>query len=94
MMSGIEHLGEGDEVEEDGGDGSGDGDVAPPRTIIEGGRQHGERGYTVEEDRDSEPEEGHSNGSPARNSRIFSISGMKSGWDSAAISVDLGEKYR
>jgi hypothetical protein len=39
--------------------------VSPARAIIEGGRQNRERGYAVEEDRDSEPEEGHRNGSPA-----------------------------
>ncbi len=59
MMGGVEHLGERDEVEENGGDGGGDGDVAPAGAIVEGGGQHGERGYAVEEDRDSEPEEGH-----------------------------------
>jgi hypothetical protein len=39
--------------------------VPPAGTVIEGGGQHGERGYAVEKDRDSEPEEGHSIGSPA-----------------------------
>ena len=59
MMGGIEHLGEGNEVEENGCDGGRDGDVSPPGAIVEGSGQHGERGYAVEEDRDSEPEEGH-----------------------------------
>jgi hypothetical protein len=64
VMGGVEHLGEGDEVEEDGGDGGGDGDVTPAGAVVEGGGQNGERGYAVEEDRDSEPEEGHRIGSP------------------------------
>ena len=64
-MGGVEHLGEGDEVEEDGGDGGGDGDVPPAGAVVECGGQDGERGYAVEKDRDSEPEEGHSIGSPA-----------------------------
>ena len=59
VVGGVEHLGERDEVEEDGGDGGGDGDVAPAGAVVEGGGQDGERGYAVEEDRDSEPEEGH-----------------------------------
>ena len=59
MVGGVEHLGQGDEVEEDGGDGGGDGDVTPAGTVVEGGGQHCERGYAVEKNRDSEPEEGH-----------------------------------
>ena len=65
MVGGVEHLGEGDEVEEDGGDGGGDGDVTPARAVVEGSGQNRERGYAVEEDRDSEPEEGHDHRSPA-----------------------------
>ena len=57
MVGGVEHLGEGDEVEENGGDGGGDGDVTPAGTVVEGGGKDGECGYAVEEDRDSEPEE-------------------------------------
>jgi hypothetical protein len=59
MVGGVEHLGERDEVEEDGSDGGRDGDVTPAGTVVEGGGQDRERGYAVEEDRDSEPEEGH-----------------------------------
>jgi hypothetical protein len=59
VVGGIEHLGERDEVEEDGGDGGGDGDVTPTGTVVKCCRQDRERGYAVEEDRDSEPEEGH-----------------------------------
>jgi hypothetical protein len=65
MMGGVEHLGEGDEVEEDRGDGGGNGNVTPAGTIVEGSGQNRERGYAVEEDRDSEPEEGHDDRSPA-----------------------------
>jgi hypothetical protein len=59
VVGGVEHLGERDEVEEDGGDGGGDGDVTPAGTVVEGGGQDRERGDAVEKDRDSEPEEGH-----------------------------------
>ena len=59
MVGGVEHLGERDEVEEDGGGGGGDGDVTPAGAIVECGGQDGERGNAVEENRDSEPEEGH-----------------------------------
>ena len=65
MGGGIEHLGEGDEVKEDGGDGGWDGDVPPAGAVVECGGQDGERGYAVEKDRDSEPEEGHDDRSPA-----------------------------
>jgi hypothetical protein len=65
MMGGVEHLGERDEVEEDGCNSGGDGDVAPSGAVVEGGGQDGERGYAVKKDRDSEPEEGHSNRSQA-----------------------------
>lgn len=78
VMGGVEHLGERDEVEEDGGDGGGDGDVTPAGAVVEGGGQNGKRGYAVEEDRDSEPEEGHRMGSPVSNCRIFSISVCRS----------------
>jgi len=63
-------------MEEDGGDGGRDGDVTPAGAVVEGSRQYGERGYAVEKDRDSEPEEGHNERSRAVNSRIFSISGL------------------
>ena len=39
MVGGVEHLGERDEVEEDGGDGGGDGDVTPARAVVERGGQ-------------------------------------------------------
>ena len=55
----VEHLGEGDEVEEQRGDGGGDGDKAPAAAVVQGRGQHRERGKTVEENRDSEPEERH-----------------------------------
>jgi len=64
----VEHLGERDEVEEDGGNGGGDGDVPPAGTVVERGGQDRERGYAVEKDRDSEPEEGHAIGSPTQRS--------------------------
>ena len=67
MVGGVEHLGERDEVEEDGGGGGGDGDVTPAGAVVEGRGQDRERGDAVEEDRDSEPEEGHRQGSPAVN---------------------------
>ncbi len=78
MVGGIEHLGQRDEVEEDGGGGGGNGDVAPTGTVVEGGGKDRERGNTVEKDRDSEPEEGHRMGSLVC-SRILSISGMEEG---------------
>jgi hypothetical protein len=74
MVGGVEHLGERDEVEEDGSDGGRNGDVTPAGAVVEGSGQNRERGYAVEEDRDSEPEEGHDHRSRL-NSRIFSISG-------------------
>jgi hypothetical protein len=77
MVGGVEDLGEGDKVEEHGGDGDGDGDVTPAGPVVQGGGQNRERGYAVEKDRDSEPEEGHNHGSPELNSRIFSISGVE-----------------
>jgi hypothetical protein len=40
-VGGVERLGEGDEVEEDGSDGCGDGDVTPAGTVVEGGGQDG-----------------------------------------------------
>ena len=55
----VEHLGERDEVEEDGGYGGGYGDVTPAGAIVEGSGQNRESGYAVEKDRDSEPEERH-----------------------------------
>ncbi len=59
MVGGVEHLGERDEVEEDGGDGGGDGDVTPAGAVVEGRGEDSERGDAVEEDCDFEPEERH-----------------------------------
>jgi hypothetical protein len=59
VMGGVEHLGERDKVEEDGGDGGRDGDVAPAGTVVEGRRQDCERSDAVEENRDFEPQERH-----------------------------------
>ena len=47
MVGSVEHLGERDEVEEDGCDGGGDGDVTPAGAVVEGGGQDRERGYAV-----------------------------------------------
>ena len=65
VVGGVEHLGERDEVEEDGRDGGRDGDVTPAGPIVEGGGQDRKRRYAVEEDRDFEPKQGHRIGSPA-----------------------------
>jgi len=46
-------------VEQDSSGGGGDGDMTPARALVESSGQNGERGYAVEKDRDSEPEEGH-----------------------------------
>jgi len=59
MVGGVEHLGQRDEVEEEGRDGDRDGEVTPAGAVVERCREDGERGNAVEEDRDSEPEEGH-----------------------------------
>ena len=59
VVSGIEHLDQRDEVEEDRGGGGGDCDVTPAGTVVQRCRKDGERGKCVEEDCDSEPEEGH-----------------------------------
>ena len=59
MVGCVEGFGEGDEVEEGGGDGGGDGYLAPGVAVVEGGGQDRERGYAVEENRDSKPKEGH-----------------------------------
>jgi hypothetical protein len=78
-------------VEENGGDGGGDGDVPPARAVIEGGRQNRERGYAVEKDRDSEPKEGHSNGSPAAKPANLQYigsdvaNGLMDSWDCSSI---------
>ncbi len=58
-MRGGEHLRERDEVEEDGGDGGGNGEVTPAGSVVQGRGQDREGGYAVEKDRDSEPEERH-----------------------------------
>ena len=55
----VEGFGERDEVEQHGDDGGGDGEQTPAGAVVEGRGQHGEGGDAVEEDRDSEPEEGH-----------------------------------
>jgi hypothetical protein len=77
MVGSVEHLAKGDEVEEDCGSGGRDGEVTPARPVVEGCGQDSERGYAVEEDRDSEPEEGHGKVRQRLNSRTFSISGME-----------------
>jgi hypothetical protein len=77
MVGGVEHLGQRDEVKEDGGDGGWDGDVPPAGTVVEGSGQNRERGYAVEKDCDSEPEEGHRKVRERLNWRIFSISGSR-----------------
>ena len=80
MVGGVEHLGEGDEVEEDGGDGGGDGDVTPARAVVEGSGQNPQRGYAVEEDRDSEPEEGHDHRSLAAKPANLQYIGYRGDW--------------
>ena len=59
VVSGVEHLGQRDEVKEDGGDGGWDGEMTPAGAVVESSGQNRERGYAVEKNRDSEPEEGH-----------------------------------
>src|SRR5438270_11321638 len=59
MVGCVEGFGERDEVEEDSGDGGGNGDVPPAGAVVKGGGQNGERGDAVEENRDSKPEERH-----------------------------------
>jgi len=80
VMGGVEHLGEGDEVEEDGSDGGGDGDVTPARAVVEGSGQNPQRGYAVEEDRDSEPEEGHDHRSLAAKPANLQYIGYRGDW--------------
>jgi hypothetical protein len=58
-VGGVEHLGERDEVEEDGGDGGGDSNVTPAGTVVEGRGKNSERGDAVKDDCDFEPEERH-----------------------------------
>jgi len=48
-----EGFGDGDEVEEGSGKSGGDCDVPPARPVIERGGQYRERGYAVEDHRDS-----------------------------------------
>ena len=55
----VEHLGQGDEVEEEGCGGGGDSQVAPAGAVVERDRENGKRGNAVEENRDSEPEDRH-----------------------------------
>jgi hypothetical protein len=90
MVSGVEHLGQGDEVEEDSSESGRDGDMPPTGAVVQSRGQYRERGYTVKQDRDSEPEKGHRQDSPAINSRIFSISGMAR-WREA--SPETGHEY-
>ena len=59
VVGGVEHLGERDEVEQKCGYGGRDGDMAPAGTVVEGRREDGQRGDAIEENGDSEPEEGH-----------------------------------
>ncbi len=59
VVCGVEGLGEGDEVEEDGGDGGGDGDMPPAGAVVQSCGQYRESGDAVEENRDSEPKERH-----------------------------------
>src|SRR5580658_2449842 len=59
VVRGVEHLGQRNEVKEDGDEGCGHGQVTPARAVIERGRQHRERGDAVEKNRDSEPEKSH-----------------------------------
>jgi len=58
-VGGVEGFRDGDEVEEGSAECGGESDVAPAGSAIERGGQDRERGYAVEKDRDSEPEEGH-----------------------------------
>lgn len=64
VVRGLKGFGERDEVEEDGGDGGGDGELTPAGPGVrwrrcERSRENGERGDAVEEYRNSEPKEGH-----------------------------------
>ena len=80
MVGGVEHLGERDEVEEDGGDGGGDGDVTPAGTVVERDGQNREGGDAVEKNRDSEPEERHTVGSFALGCESSVYRVMKGWW--------------
>jgi len=55
----VEHLDERDEVEEDRRGGCRNSNMPPTGTVIQRCRKDSERGNAVEENRDSEPEEGH-----------------------------------
>lgn len=59
MMSGVEHLGQRDEVEEECRDGCGDCDVSPAGAVVERCREDRQRGNAVEKNRDSEPKKRH-----------------------------------
>jgi len=59
VVSCVEHLGQGDEVEEEGSGGGGDGEVTPAGTVVDRRRKNGERGDAVKKNRDSEPEDRH-----------------------------------
>ncbi len=58
-MGGVEGFGDGDEVEERSGERDRDRKMSPARPAVERGRQHRQRGYAVEKDRNSEPEKRH-----------------------------------
>lgn len=75
-MGFVEHLGKRDEVEEDGGDGGGNGYVTPAGAVVEGGGQDRKRGDAVEKDRDSEPEKRHTKDSPTQRSAKLQYIGL------------------
>ena len=52
-----ESFGESHEMEEGSGECGGERDVPPTRLVVQGRGQHRESGDTVEQDRDSEPEQ-------------------------------------
>ncbi len=62
LLRGAEGFDEGDEVEEETGDGGGNGDTAPAGPVVEGSRKNRESSDAVEQDGGSEPEEGHDGG--------------------------------
>ena len=59
VVGGVEHLGQRDEVKEDGSDGGWNGEMTPAGAVVESRGEDGERGDAVEDDCDSEPEERH-----------------------------------
>jgi hypothetical protein len=62
VVRGIEHLGQRDEVKEDGDERCRHRYVTPARAVIERSRQDRKSGDAVEKNRDSEPEKGHCGG--------------------------------